>query len=485
MAYQFSEPDVAYLVSAAGVEAVATGTEMSLSSSTMIGDLTRLRTLSGDHTAAVAETVLLRRKALARWGIKHSGIKYSGIERSGIERSGIERSGIERSAIECCGSDDLIDWGAWLFTDEALQQAPPPPVAAHRARRVVAAAASAGYDAVHDVTCSIGVDLAALCTAGALRGIFAVGSDLDPVRLAMAAHNMAAHNLANHGDEARLMRADACTRTTRGSLRYADPARRDVTGRRISSADTIPPVADLDAIDPRHPPVLRLPPAIDYEALNRPGEIEIVSWRGTVREAVAWPAQFATAKRRATVLGDGNGNGAGNGAGNGDGDSDSARDPDTGDPGTYGGVLEEFTDRDPAQDSVIPARRYLVDPDPAVVRAHLVQQYAARHGLAKLDEHLAYLTGDEPPVGRRAFEILDAAAYSEKTVRGWLRRDDVGTLEIKQRGTSVIPDELRRRVKPSGERHIQRTLVIARIGRATQAFWCRAVIPDTGRHTVS
>jgi hypothetical protein len=114
-----------------------------------------------------------------------------------------------------------------------------------------------------------------------------------------------------------------------------------------------------------------------------------------------------------------------------------------------------------------------------------VQQYAARHRLTRLDEHLAYLTGDEPPAGMRAFEILDAAPFAEKTVREWLRRDEVGTLEIKQRGTPVIPDELRRRLKPSGDTRRARTLIVARVGRSPRAFWCRVSGAGGAQHTVA
>jgi hypothetical protein len=87
-----------------------------------------------------------------------------------------------------------------------------------------------------------------------------------------------------------------------------------------------------------------------------------------------------------------------------------------------------------------------------------------------------YLAGPVAPAGARGFRVLDAAPYREKTVAGWARRDRVGTLEIKQRGTPVIPDELRRRLRPAltGPTTAAATLVIARIGEHAQAFWCRA-----------
>jgi len=395
VAYPFSLDDARFLAGPAGPDAIAQAEQLPLTERSLLTDLTRLRRRVGDRAAAVAETVRLRRRAAGKLGDAAAG---------------------------------------WLFTDEALQQAGPTPVAAHRAARL------AGVG-VHDLTCSIGTDVAALAAVCPL----ALGSDLDPVRVLMARHN-----LARAGLPVRLAVADALAPTSRGLLGYADPARRDPAGRRITSASTLPPVADLDAAHARRPPVLRLPPGIDYEQLARPGEVEIVSLDGTAREAVLWPSELATVGRRATVLLSG-----------------SAPAPDG------------LTSDDPDDAGVGTVGDWLVDPDPAVVRAHLVRHYAARHGLLLLDPHLAYLTGPRPPPGIRAFRVLDAAPYRERTVADWARRDGIGTLEIKQRGTPVIPDELRGRLRPAlrGPTTAAATLVLARIGSGAQALWCRAVDP--------
>lgn len=399
MAYRFDLTDVRYLTGAAGADALAAADRLELSDATLLADLTRVRAVAGERAAAVVETVRLRRRAAGKLG---------------------------------------PDAAAWLFTDEALQQATPGPVAAHRAARL------AGIG-VHDLTCSIGADLAALAATGGL----VVGSDLDPVRVLMARHNLAV-GMNGAGLAPRVFVADALTRTTRGLLGYADPARRDGGGRRITSAATVPAVDELDAAHAGRPPVLRVPPGIDYDALARPGEVELVSLDGAAREAVLWPAELAGPARRATVL-------------------------------RSGGPGEALTSDDPDDVRVAgPASGFLVDPDPAVVRAHLVRHWAARHGLWLLDPHLAYLTGPAVPPGVRGFRILDQAPYRERTVAQWARRDGIGTLEIKQRGTPVVPDELRRRLRPAltGPTRQAATLVIARIGRRPDAFWCRAVEPD-------
>jgi len=108
-----------------------------------------------------------------------------------------------------------------------------------------------------------------------------------------------------------------------------------------------------------------------------------------------------------------------------------------------------------------------------------VQHYAARCGLRLLDPHLAYLAGPVAPVGVRSFLVLDTAPYRERVVAQWARRDRIGTLEIKQRGTPLIPDDLRRRLRPAlkGPTTATATLVVARIGSGPHAFWCRPVGP--------
>lgn len=396
MAYQFSLDDVRYLSGASGAEALLTAATLPLTDSSLLTDLTRLRRWYSHHAPAIVETARLRRRAAGKLGPAAAG---------------------------------------WLFTDEALQQATPALVAAHRARRL------AGVG-VHDLTCSIGADLVWLSNAAGL----AVGSDLDPVRVLMARHNLLASGLTP-----RVVVADALARATHGLLGYADPARRDGSGRRITSASTVPTVADLDRLHAERPPVLRLPPGIDYESLDRPGEVEIVSLDGGAREAVLWPVELAQVARKATVL-------------------------------LSGGAGWQLTSTDP--DDAGPVRvpqtgDVIVDPDAAVVRAHLVRHYAARHGLSLLDPHLAYLAGPVAPPGVRGFRVLDTAPYKEKTIAGWARRDRVGTLEIKQRGTPVIPDELRLRLRPAliGPTTSPATLVIARIGNDPQAFWCQVVPP--------
>ena len=313
----------------------------------------------------------------------------------------------------------------WLFTADALQQATTATVARHRARRLT------GRD-VHDVTCSIGADLREIA-AVADR---CIGSDLDEVRLAMARHNL--------GPGVALARADALRPVSTGTAIVADPARRDDAGRRRwNPADLVPPLDELLEVHSGRDVVVKCAPGLDFDAMPGGAELEIVSLAGQVREAAVWLGGLADpeVRRRATVL-----------------RADGGRD--------------ELTDGESDECPVLDAGEWIVDPDGAVVRAGLVRQYAARHGLAQLDPRIAYLTGDRPPPGVRAFRVLDHGRYSEKTLRSLLRRHDVGRLEIMVRGVDIDPDALRRKLKPRGA--AEATVVLTRIGSTPFAYLCRA-----------
>jgi hypothetical protein len=264
-----------------------------------------------------------------------------------------------------------------------------------------------------------------------------VGSDLDAVRLAMARHNSAIA-----GVECLLLRADAVRPVTRGTAVFADPGRRDAAGRRRwHPADFVPPLDELAGAYAGRDLAVKCAPGLDFDELGWPGEVEVVSWDGQVREACLWTGSLATSgvRRRATVLRTGR---------------------------------RELTVTDAQGDDcpVRPPGEWIVDPDGAVVRAGLVRQYAARYGLGQLDERIAYLTGDTPPPGIRAFRVFEHGHYTEKALRAALRRHGVGRLEILVRGLDVDPNALRPRLKLRGE--VEATAVLTRIGHTPTAFLC-------------
>lgn len=386
MAVGFSPDDVAYLRGDDGRRALAEVAERSLSDAGRVADIAAIRTRFGDRTPALVETTLLRRRARAKFA----------------------------------------DPSSWLFTDDALQQATAEPVAAHRARRLTGMR-------VHDVTCSVGAELAALAShAGSV-----LGSDLDRVRLAMARNNV--------GD-VDLVLADALVPVSRDTVVVADPGRRTGGRRRFDPRAYTPALDALLEVYRDRDLVVKCAPGIDFDQLGGlgfVGEVAVTSLGGSVREACLWSSGLTAAgvRRRAVVL-------------------DRA---------------EEVTDADPDDCVVAPAGRWIIDPDGAVVRAGLVRQYATRHRLWQLDPDIAYLSGDALPDGVRGFEVLAEVGFDEKRVRRELVARDCGAVEILVRGLDVDPDALRRRLKLRGTQSL--SMVLTRIGTGAAsravAFICR------------
>ncbi|MUL63674.1 SAM-dependent methyltransferase [Mycobacterium sp. CBMA 234] len=366
-----------------------------LTEANRVSDIAWARSRFGDRAAILVETVLLRRRAVVKLA--------------------------ELGAVD-----------TWLFTDEAVQQATAGAVALHRARRLAGRV-------VHDATCSVGTELAALRDSASLL----IGSDLDEVRLAMAQHNV--------GDRAQLCRADALRPVTRDAVVVVDPARRSSGRRTFDPRDYAPPLDELLQVYRDRDLVVKCAPGVDFGQLADLGfssEVQITSLAGSVREACLWSPGLTESgvTRRATVL------------------------------DKSGRVAEELTDADPDDCPAAPAGRWIVDPDGAVVRAGLVRHYAARHGLWQLDPAIAYLSGDELPSGTRGFEVIEQIAYNEKRLRQALSAHDASAVEILVRGVDVDPDALRSKLKlkRSGA---QLSVVITRIGAGaasrSTAFICR------------
>lgn len=397
MGYEFTLDDVEFLRSRHGAKALTNVAELELSASSMIADVGEVKSRYAPREAALVETVRCRRRA----------------------------------RMKLRDADDL------LLTDDALQQATPTAVAAVRAAEI---ASRFPGSVVADVTCSIGAELRELVARHDVAGV--IGSDIDPVRLGMARHNVPTATLA---------RADALAPTSRVDVVIADPARRAGGSRTFRIEDVQPSLLGLLTTYGGQPLLVKSAPGIDYRALRArfgfAGQVQITSLDGGVREACLWNevATQGGAAQRATVL---------------------RTRPD----GTVG--VEEVTSADSDDADVAPVGEWIVDPDGAVVRAGLVRHYAARHGLWQLDPQIAYLSGDSVPVGERGFRVLEQVGVAERSLRTALAARDCGTLEILVRGLEIDPDKLRKKLKLKGSRAL--SVVLTRIGKHGVGFICEA-----------
>ncbi|WP_327067353.1 class I SAM-dependent methyltransferase [Kitasatospora sp. NBC_01250] len=297
------------------------------------------------------------------------------------------------------------------FTPNGVEQSTRRTVADWRARRF----AALGVRRLADLCGGIGGDAIALARAG----ISVLAVDRDPLTCAVAAANAAALGLA---ELIEVRCADVTEVSVDGfDAVFTDPARRTAKGRVFDPAAYSPPLSWAIEAGRRTPfGALKVAPGIPHDAVPEDAEAEWVSDHGEVKEAVLWfgTGPAADAPHRATLL--------------------------PGGDSLTGGRLPD----PPAG----PVRRYLYEPDGAVIRAHLVAEVAGHLGATLIDPMIAYLTSDRllaTPYAH-AYEITDVLPFNVKKLKALLRQRAVGTVVIKKRGIGLTPEELRRQLKPEG-----------------------------------
>jgi SAM-dependent methyltransferase len=324
-----------------------------------------------------------------------------------------------------------------LFTQPGLEQATRLSVAAHHARRY----ADAGATLVADLGCGLGGDAMALSALGV--PVLAVEADEATAALATVNLRFFPTATVRHGDA---MALDLAAEGVDGV--FADPARRTRGGKRVfDPAAYAPPLDDVLALRAQVPELgMKVAPGIPYSFLPADAHAQWVSVDGDVVEAGLWFGALAPEGpgRSALVL---------------DGDDAHVLTERDEVLGTPAGAPDA-----PARSAVVrEVGQYLYEPDGAVIRAGLVARTAEDLGAGVVSEDIAYLTADaltRTPFAT-AYRVQDHFVFSLKRLRAYLRERDVGAVEIKKRGTAVVPEQLRKQLSLKGSGHA--TIVLTRL----------------------
>ena len=313
-----------------------------------------------------------------------------------------------------------------FFDREGLEMATSESIARYRAARL------GTWDTVMDLCCGIGGDLLHLANQARV-----VAADTNRVRLVMARMNAAVHNLKNIA----FVQTDVQTLKPQADLLFFDPARRQGQ-HRIRRGAAYRPSLDfiLDLCRSVPAVVVKVSPAIPEEDIPPQAEAEFISFNGQCREAVLYFGPLRQSRRRATLL-----------------------------PGPH--ILD---DHQVSSAALAPPGRFIFDPDPAVVRSHLIDQLASQLNAWKLDPHIAYLSADQatPTPFAQTFEVLHSRPFQLKDLRRFMAKESYFPREIKKRRFPIEPDILRQHLKlRSGSKPV--TLIMTRIGEKPTALICQ------------
>ena len=318
-----------------------------------------------------------------------------------------------------------------LLTRQGLEQSSRFDVTKYHARKL------SSLGSVTDLGCGLGVDSIAFAQAGSA----VVAVEKDEVTAEFASSNLARFPSA----EVHRSAAEDFDVSTEGV--FLDPARRDLASsgrsRKLLSPDDFSPSIGF-ALEQlaKVPGGVKLSPALPHELVSDKFEATWVSHRGDLVEFSQWstdPGRFG--KRFAVMV---------------DGESEL-----------------EFTG-DEFEAEVSSLDEFVYEPDPALIRSHLIGAFADEQGLGLLSAGIAYLTGGErKSPWLRGYKLLADLPLDEKAISRYLSERSIGSLEIKKRGVDIDPQLMRKRLKLKGSGAA--TLIATKVGGARKALVCEPI----------
>lgn len=307
--------------------------------------------------------------------------------------------------------------GEMFFTPLNLEQSTSENISEHIARRFQP------EWRVADLTCGLGGNLIPL----AQRCRSAVAVDRLDSNIACAQANAAAYGIS---DKIEFVVGDAFDNIRLGiDAFFLDPARdREGKSKTRSLLNSEPALFQIlpEIFKITHNVGVKISPAFDYkelEALPEQPEIEVIAEDNNCKVAMLWFGELKTAaQRRATIL-------------------------------AKSAVYDFFNSESRPVVPITPRPgNFLYEPNKAIIKAHLVEELAASYGLAKINRHLSFLTGDalvgtDKPGIFRVFKIRACRPFALKELKAYLKAEGVERVNIITKRFPLLPEELYKKLK--------------------------------------
>lgn len=304
-------------------------------------------------------------------------------------------------------------FGLWasegFFSSSLLPQASRTSLSQYRARYF------AGRKHVLEIGTGTGSDTAAL--AGQVKKVTTI--EQDPIRTAMAQHNLTLQGITNvefiTGDikSLRLSLSDF-------DALFADPARRTVTGTRVKdAAQYSPPLEDLLNLPIDGPSAIKVSPGLFFDHQRWGWSRQFLGYRDQCLEQTLWRGIDITDSSVVVV------------------DAEETWSPPV--------------DTLPDKAKVDSLGRYLFEAHGVINRSLRLDDFFAQLGIARFDNDVAYGTSDELVMSSRLlsrYTVLDNFRYSRKTLQTALHeRQWTSRTEFKKRACNEDLEEIRRAMK--------------------------------------
>lgn len=302
---------------------------------------------------------------------------------------------------------------------------------AHKAARIARTNPGAR---VLDLCSGIGADAVAFVRAG----LAVTAVDRDPLRCWMTSRNAGCDVRTQDAERA----LEDGASELGGAVFHLDPSRRDDQGRRIRYDLLLPGPEFIASLCEGRTGAVKLPPGIDPGEPPE-GELEYISERGRMTQAVLWTGDLSEHTVSATML-------------------RPCADPVTIAGGPDGEHACPWADIEEAA--------WVHTADPCVERAGLLHELCALADLGLAHPGTGLLCAseraDHPMLS--AFRVRAVIPWRREKVRDWLRAHDGGLVEIKTRGKAADTDREQKALRGDGDTGY--TVFVIRFGQAVRAI---------------
>ena len=278
--------------------------------------------------------------------------------------------------------------------------------------------------------------------------VFAVEKDKDTIE--MAKHNIKAYNLGKNVDFSQddviklIDDKEFVDKVINVNCIFFDPSRRVNGKRTVKIEEYQPPLLFLEKLRLISPNIcIKISPGTDLDRIKYNCDIEVVSYKGEVKEVILWFGDLKEIpninKTLVTKL-----------------------------PEKITLVKEEnYLDISQSK-----PKKYLYEPDPAFIKAHMIRDLAKKFGLNLIHIKIAYLTGDEkietPLLKRYLVKRMLNLDYEE--INNILHELNIGRVDFKARGVNIDLHNIHRKIWGKGRN--TGLIIFTKVNGKNQAIIC-------------
>ncbi|MES0325688.1 MAG: hypothetical protein ABUK18_07390 [Candidatus Bathyarchaeia archaeon] len=277
-----------------------------------------------------------------------------------------------------------------------------------------------------------------------------VSVEIDPEMIEILMHNIEVYDAQNkvevvQGDITKLVNdEDFKSRLGELDVIFFDPSRRGDGGRTVKTEEYIPRLSFIDELLKMCPNLcVKISPGTDLDRIKYDCDIEVISNRGEVKEVVLWFGKLKLDQEKKAVL--------------------ATKLPEK-------MTMERVNT---PKIKVTQVSDYLYEPDPAYIKARLIDTLAQYYDLTQIHPKIAYLTGEEKlrtPV-LKTYEVMRVTSIEPAEINAALGELGIGRIDFKARGVSVDMKGIHKRIIGKGRRRGK--VVFTVVGKKDRAVICR------------